>query len=77
MGRLLKTSFFGAACGLLLFAAPSQAGTLPSGVSQESIATTSQLTLVHAAPAGARCVKWTRRYNMRHGFAHRRCVQWR
>lgn len=31
----------------------------------------------HGAPAGARCIKWTRRWNFRHGFGHRRCVQWR
>jgi hypothetical protein len=73
----LKASLFGAACGMLLFAVPSEAGTLPSGVSQEDVATLSQVTLTHAAPAGARCIKWTRRWNTRHGVGHRRCVQWR
>lgn len=77
MGRTLTTSLFGAAVGVLLFAAPSVAGTLPSGVTSNSVATLSQATLVHATPAGARCVKWTRRWNTRHGFGHRRCVQWK
>jgi hypothetical protein len=77
MGNNLKASLLGAACGMLLFAAPSVAGTLPSGVSHEDVSALAPTTLVHAAPAGATCLKWTRRWNTRHGVGKRRCIQWR
>jgi hypothetical protein len=35
-----------------------------------------QKTTLHA-PAGHKCIKWTRTWNPRHGVARRRCVQWR
>jgi hypothetical protein len=75
----LKASLLGAACSALLFSAtPSNAAALSSA---DDLGKTSALPLVqqisHGAPAGARCVKWTRRWNTRHGVGHRRCVQWR
>lgn len=77
MGRTLETAFFGAAFGMLLFVAPSEAGTLPIGKTSDSVSALSQSTLVHSKPTGARCVKWTRRWNTRHGFGRRHYVQWR
>ncbi len=80
MGKSFKASLFGAVCGMLLFAGPSSAGVVPSGVTPDengvsAFSLTQQVS--RQTPAGARCVKWTRRWNTRHGFGHRRCVQWR
>jgi hypothetical protein len=69
---------FGAA--LLFAAAPASAGALssPASLGDDGASASSLIpTVSHGVPAGARCVKWTRRWNMRHGFGHRRCVQWR
>ncbi|WP_424363259.1 hypothetical protein [Methylocystis parvus] len=72
---LLSIASFGA---LLLVAPPSHAAALSGASNLTSDALTSSLVQqVHAAPAGAKCIKWTRRWNTRHGFGHRRCVQWR
>lgn len=79
MHSLLKAHLFGAVCGAVLFtAAPSDAAAL-SAADDLSKAYAPPLVqqISHGAPAGARCVKWTRRWNTRHGVGHRRCVQWR
>lgn len=75
----LKTSLLAAACGALLGAAtPSQAAIMFNVDDLREGAATSMVQQVsHGAPAGAKCIKWTRRWNHRHGFGHRRCVQWR
>jgi hypothetical protein len=76
-----KGIMFGAFCGALLFAAaPANAAALSSPADlRDGVAAASMPieTVSHGAPAGARCVKWTRRWNTRHGFGHRRCIQWR
>lgn len=80
MVRYLKLSAFGALCGAALFAAPFGAAAF-SGGADSSPASVSEIPAIQqvaaTAPAGKRCVKWTRRWNNRHGFGHRRCVQWR
>jgi len=75
-----KGIIFGGFCALLLFAAaPASAAMLFSPTALDDGASASSLiqTVSHPTPAGARCVKWTRRWNTRHGVGHRRCVQWR
>lgn len=69
---------FGGFCASLAFAAAPASAAMLSGAAVDDGASASSLiqTVSHGAPAGARCVKWTRRLNTRHGFA-RRCVQWR
>lgn len=71
---LLTIASFGA---LLLVSPSSHAGALSSASNLNEDALTSLVQQVRAAPAGARCIKWTRRWNTRHGFGHRRCIQWR
>lgn len=76
----LKGIIFGGFCASLLFgAAPASAVMLSDSAALDERATASSLiqTVSHTTPAGARCVKWTRRWNTRHGVGHRRCVQWR
>lgn len=80
MVRNLKTYAFGALCGTLLFAAPYGAAAFSGGIdpSASGLSTIPAVEQIAATvPAGKRCVKWTRRWNTRHGFGHRRCVQWR
>jgi hypothetical protein len=75
-----KGMIFGGFCAALFFAAaPASAGVLSSPAALDEGASVSSLvqTVHHTTPAGARCVKWTRRWNTRHGVGHRRCVQWR
>ncbi|WP_363350209.1 hypothetical protein [Methylocystis echinoides] len=76
MGLNLKASLFGAICGMFLFAAPSGSAVL-SGVNADGLDASIVEKTAHTTPAGKNCVKWTRRWNTRHGFGHRRCVQWR
>lgn len=75
-----KSIAFGALCGLLLVAAPYGAAALPTGV-DAGVAGVSAAPFAQSVaattPSASRCVKWTRRWNHRHGFGHRRCVQWR
>jgi len=74
----LKTSLLVAACGAFFFVVnPSHSAVLSSAAQLDDAGASSLVQQVHAAPAGARCIKWTRRWNTRHGFGHRRCVQWR
>jgi hypothetical protein len=75
----VKASIFGVACSaFLLIGTASQAAVL-SGVADLNEVAVFPMTqqVHHTTPAGAKCVKWTRRWNTRHGFGHRRCVQWR
>ena len=77
----IKTHFIAAACASLLFASsPSGAAVLSTAadpnVSEAFASSFLQKTTMHA-PAGSKCVKWTRTWNRRHGVARRRCVQWR
>lgn len=81
MGWNPKPALFGAVCGALLLAStPSISAALSSaadlngdGLSYSSIVQQAAFD----APAGKRCLKWTRRWNPRHGFGRRRCIQWR
>ena len=70
----------GALCAAFLASAlPADASLLSSGAAIDTQASSASSLLQEAAygpPAGARCLKWTRRLNTRHGFA-RRCVHWR
>jgi hypothetical protein len=72
---------FGAVGATLLFAAaPASAAMLSDSAAVDGygVASSSLVQKIsHTTPAGARCVKWTRRWNTRHGVGHRRCVQWR
>lgn len=81
MRRNLKTYLLAAACAsLFLASAPSGAAVLSTAADRnvdEAFASSFvQQTKMHA-PAGKRCLKWTRTWNTRHGVARRRCVQWR
>lgn len=74
----IKRPVFGALIGSLMLAAPfPEAVALPAAVDHDALAPSLVQQISHGAPAGARCIKWTRRWNTRHGFGHRRCVQWR
>jgi hypothetical protein len=81
MGINLKAPLFASVCGALLLVATPSISAVLSGAAdlREEGASTSSLVqqVSHGAPAGKRCVKWTRRWNTRHGVGHRRCVQWR
>jgi hypothetical protein len=81
MRRNLKTYLFAAACASLFFAsAPSGAAVLSTAADpnvEEAFASSFVQTTTMHAPAGKRCIKWTRTWNRRHGVARRRCVQWR
>lgn len=79
MRMLAKASIYGAVCGaFLLVGTTSQAVALSGAANLNELSTLSLTQQVHhTTPPGTRCVKWTRRWNMRHGFGHRRCVQWR
>jgi len=79
MRRDFKISLFGAACGMLLFVAtPAGSAVLSSAANLDHASASSVVQqTTFAAPPGKRCVKWTRRWNTRHGFGRRRCVHWR
>ncbi len=72
---------FGVACvAFLASALPADASILSGGAAIEAVASSpsSHVQLAaHGAPAGKRCIEWTRRWNTRHGVGHRRCVRWR
>ncbi len=73
------TPIIGAICAAFLASVlPAEASILSgSAIEAQSASASSPIqNVVHRAPAGTRCLKWTRRMNPRHGFA-RRCVQWR
>jgi hypothetical protein len=74
-----KISLFGAVCGAILFASTASHSAVLSGLASpdEGLSTPSLAQQAAYAPPGKRCIKWTRRWNTRHGFGHRRCVQWR
>ena len=80
MCRDLKTHLFAVTCASFLFASsPSGSAVLSTaanldvdGVSADFV----QKATLHP-PANTKCIKWTRTWNTRHGFARRRCVQWR
>ena len=79
MSKYFKGPLFGSICGLLLLSAtPSDAVALSGVADLNEVSSVPQVLQVsHGVPTGARCVKWTRRWNTRHGVGHRRCVQWR
>jgi hypothetical protein len=73
-----KGIMFGGFCASMLFAAaPASAAALSNPAALDEVASASSLvqTVHHTTPAGATCVKWTRRWNTSHGVGHRRCVQ--
>jgi hypothetical protein len=76
-----KAPLLNAVIGALFLIAPTSEATALSAATDLSEQGASPSSLVqqvsHGAPAGTRCMKWTRRWNTRHGFGHRRCVQWR
>ena len=74
-------SLIGVLCAAFLATAlPAEASPLSSGAAIDVQASSATSLLQEAAfgpPAGRRCIKWTRRWNPRHGIGVRRCVQWR
>jgi hypothetical protein len=78
MRAYCKASMFGAACGTLLFlATPSNSAVITSPVTDKALSDFSSVQKVSHTTQTGQCIKWTRRWNTRHGFGHRRCVQWR
>jgi hypothetical protein len=70
----------GAVCGAFLFAAtaPSSAAPLNGAFLQDASRPISLVQeATHTTKPGAKCLKWTRRWNPRHGVGHRRCVHWK
>lgn len=77
MRDYLRASLFGGVCGtLLLVATPSSSAVVVTAGPDKILSSSSLQTASHTTEA-KQCVKWTRRWNTRHGFGHRRCVQWR
>ncbi len=78
MRQHLQVSLFAGVCATLLLAAsPSESAvTVTAGANEVSSDFSGVQTASHTTQA-KQCVKWTRRWNTRHGFGHRRCVQWR
>lgn len=80
MRRSIKGASLGAVCGafFLAAAAPASAGPLSVAVPQQSGSTSFVQEVRHfGPPPGTQCIKWTRRFNSRHGCGHRRCVHWK
>lgn len=79
MRSLSRMVVYCAVGGAMLFASTASDATILSGLSGESAGVSAPPLVQQAThiPAGSRCIKWTRRWNTRHGFGHRRCVQWR
>lgn len=78
MRHYLRASLFGGVCGtLLLVAAPSSSAVVTSAGVDKVLSDSSGLQTASHTTEAKQCVKWTRRWNTRHGFGHRRCVQWR
>jgi hypothetical protein len=79
MVKLTSLATLAAVCGALFFTvAPVSAGPLSVALPQENGASSFVQEVAHyGPPPGARCIKWTRRYNPSHGFGHRRCIHWK
>jgi hypothetical protein len=78
MSRLLKAPLFGAVCGMMLFAAPSNAAIVSGGLGSDAGASALVQQIVQStAPEGKKCLKYNRRFNTAHGFGHRRCIHWK
>jgi hypothetical protein len=79
MAKLTGSALLGAVCGaFFLAAAPVSAGPLSVAIPQESgYASLFQEVTHFGPPPGKQCIKWTRRFNSRHGYGHRRCVHWK
>jgi hypothetical protein len=80
MRKAIKHASLGAVFGAIFLAAaaPSSAGPLSMDISPESELTAMILQTSHfGPPPGKQCIKWTRRFNSRHGYGHRRCVHWK
>lgn len=79
MVKLTSSALLGAICGAFFFAvAPVSAGPLSIAIPQDG----GSARLLHEVshfgpPPGKQCIKWTRRFNSRHGYGHRRCVHWK
>jgi hypothetical protein len=80
MKKNYSAALLGALCGTFLFAAtaPGSATPLNGTLLQEDARPASLVQEIsHTTAHGAKCLKWTRRWNHRHGFGHRRCVHWK
>ncbi|GLI93565.1 hypothetical protein [Methylocystis echinoides] len=77
MRHNIKISLFGAVCGAFLLASAASHATVISGLGAPGASALPLTDQVAFNPATDRCLKWTRRWNTRHGFARRRCVHWR
>jgi hypothetical protein len=76
-----RAPLVGAICAAFLASAlPAEASLLSSGFGLDAQSPNVSSVVedaVYGPPAGKRCLKWTRRWNTRHGIGVRRCVQWR
>jgi hypothetical protein len=77
MRKNIKIALFGAACGALLLASTASHSTVLSGVANPGASAIPFTQQAAFDPASNKCLKWTRRWNSRHGYGHRRCVHWR
>jgi hypothetical protein len=79
MAKLTNSIAIGTVCGMFFFAsAPVSAAPLSVSVPPEiGSASLFQEVSHFGPPPGKQCLKWTRRFNSRHGYGHRRCVHWK
>jgi hypothetical protein len=80
MGNSKRGVFLGAVYGALFLAGAgtASAGPLSVAVPQEIGPPSLVQEVSHfGPPPGKQCIKWTRRFNSRHGYGHRRCVHWK
>ena len=80
MSKSIKGTPLWAVCAAFLLAAatPVSAGPLNVDLPRENALSSLVQQLSHfGPPPGKQCIKWTRRFNSRHGYGHRRCVHWK
>lgn len=81
MRKNFRAPLFGALCGAFLFAATAPGSAAPLSVAspnEDGVSASLLLQLArYNAPAGKKCLKWTRRWSPSLGFGRRRCVHWR
>jgi hypothetical protein len=73
----IKKGIFSVACGAFLLGAPLEASAAPNLYIPQGVAgPVSFVQQSHYHGPHKTCLKWTRRWNTRHGVGHRRCVHW-
>lgn len=75
-----KSKLTAALCGAFLFSAGAQAWAGPMSIAvpqaEEGLAPLVAQAKHYPAPAGKKCLKWTRRWHSSLGMGHKRCVHW-